>query len=119
MIEILNRRPKAEAWIAANPGLRAALPSLVVMELYLGCRSKQELAATRKVIDPFARAHIREEDSVLGLELYRTHCLSSGISIPDAIIAAMAINRKATLRTFNAKHFSVIKGLIVAEPYAR
>jgi predicted nucleic acid-binding protein len=52
-------------------------------------------------------------------ELLAAHRLSSGLSIPDYLIAAMVLSRSARLYTFNLKHFQVIAGLDVDTPYTR
>jgi tRNA(fMet)-specific endonuclease VapC len=57
----------------------------------------------------FARAH----------DLLIAHRLASGISIPDCLIAAMALSRGARLYTFNWKDFRVVEGLDVQQPYSR
>lgn len=54
-----------------------------------------------------------------GYRLLLAHRLSSGLSIPDSLIAAMALSRAARLYTFNLKHFQVVVGLDVQEPYPR
>jgi predicted nucleic acid-binding protein len=41
------------------------------------------------------------------------------LSIPDCLIAAMALARSARLYTFNLKHFRIIEGLDVQSPYTR
>ena len=119
LVEVLRKSQSAQNWPAANRTLRAAVPSIVAMELYLGCPNKREMDATRKVLGQYATAHLRERDSVLALELFRTHRLAHGLSIGDALVAAMAVNRSATLISFNVKHFSAVKGLAVQAPYAR
>ena len=40
-------------------------------------------------------------------------------TIPDAIIAAMALTRNAKLYTFNTRHFEIVEGLDTAAPYVR
>ena len=52
-------------------------------------------------------------------QLLLTHRLSSGLNIPDCLIAATALSRNARLYTFNLKHFQVVPELDVAQPYAR
>jgi len=52
-------------------------------------------------------------------ELLAAHWLSSRLSIPDCLIAAMALTRSARLYTFNLKHFKAVPGLDVQQPYAR
>jgi predicted nucleic acid-binding protein len=52
-------------------------------------------------------------------ELLAEHRVTSGLGIPDCPIAAMSLIRKARLYTFNLKHFQVIPGIDVQEPYSR
>lgn len=119
LVEVLRQKPAAQVWLAANPAMQAAIPSIVAMELYLGCPNKREMESTRRTLGAYATVHIQERDSLLALQLFRTHRLSSGLSIADTLIAAMAVNRKETLLSFNVKHFSAIKALSVREPYDR
>jgi predicted nucleic acid-binding protein len=51
--------------------------------------------------------------------LLARHRLTSGLSIPDYLIAAMALSHSARLYTFNLKHFQVIAGLDAQTPYTR
>jgi hypothetical protein len=52
-------------------------------------------------------------------ELLAEHRLTSGLGIPDCLVAARSLTRKARLYTFNLKHFQVISGIDVQEPYSR
>ena len=45
--------------------------------------------------------------------------LSHGLGVLDSLISACAVGRSATLYTFNAKHYSVVPGLVLAQPYTR
>jgi predicted nucleic acid-binding protein len=58
-------------------------------------------------------------DVAAAFELLASHHLGSGLGIPDRVIAAMALNRSARLYSFNLKHFGVVQGLDVKEPYQR
>jgi predicted nucleic acid-binding protein len=51
--------------------------------------------------------------------LLATHRLTTGLSIPDCLVAAMALTRSTRLFTFNAKHYQVVPSLEVAEPFSR
>jgi predicted nucleic acid-binding protein len=50
---------------------------------------------------------------------FTAYHLSHGLGLLDALIAACAIGRAATLLTFNAKHYKAVPGLVIAEPYTR
>ena len=43
--------------------------------------------------------------------------LSHGLLIPDAVIAATALEHGGTLYTKNVRHFRMIEGLNVVRPY--
>jgi predicted nucleic acid-binding protein len=43
--------------------------------------------------------------------------LSHGLLIPDALIAATALDYGITLYTKNVRHFRMISGLTVVRPY--
>jgi len=45
------------------------------------------------------------------IELLNTYHLSHGLAIPDALIAATAIETKLTLFSYNVRDFKFIKGL--------
>jgi predicted nucleic acid-binding protein len=48
--------------------------------------------------------------------LIAAHRLSTGLSLPDFLIAAQAIHHSTTLFTFNLKHFAAIPGLDAKAP---
>jgi predicted nucleic acid-binding protein len=43
--------------------------------------------------------------------------LSHGLAIPDALIAAIALDHHLPLSTKNVRHFQAIPGLVVIRPY--
>jgi predicted nucleic acid-binding protein len=47
------------------------------------------------------------------VELIDSLALSHGMRLADALIAATAIEHKATLITANVKHFSAVEGLTI------
>ena len=51
--------------------------------------------------------------------LFSRHYLSDGLGLIDALIAGTALGRCATLYTFNNKHFRVVSGLDMQQPYGR
>ena len=89
------------------------------MELLAGSNNQADLQRTGKFIDSFEVAWPEAAEFARGYELLSMHRLASGLSIPDCLIAAMALTRSARLYTFNLKHFQIISGLAVQVPYAR
>ena len=88
------------------------------MGIYRGVRNKRELDIFREFFrGSFSEIlHIDEEASRLSLELVESYTLSHGLALPDALIAALAISKDASLVTGNLKHFSFIQGLKVSLP---
>jgi hypothetical protein len=67
----------------------------------------------------FSVAWTEASEFAQAYNLLAAYRLRSGLSIPDCLVAAMALTRSATLYTFNMRHFRVITGLDVQEPYTR
>lgn len=89
------------------------------MELVVGCRNRNELQRVQHFLGTFTILWADMQDSALAYDLLAAYRLTSGLSIPDCIIAAMALARSAPFYTFNARHFSMIDGLEVLAPYSR
>ena len=81
------------------------------MELVVGCRDKRELAELDRFIKPFQVFSISQQVSESALLLLRQYRLSHGLLIPDALIAATAINRNADLLSKNQRDFRYIPDL--------
>lgn len=83
------------------------------MELVQGCRSKQELERLKK--DFAARQTtillVTEPICARAVALVEAHFLGDGVRMPDALIAATALEHQLALVTANTKHFRTIEGL--------
>ena len=119
LFDIQRGNPVCMDWLKENQGELIALPTTVAMELLIGSRDKEELARSRGFLQMFRVAWMNEVESELALKLLDKYCLPSGPSLPDFQIAAQAVNRGATLLTFNMKHFGRIKELDARAPYSR
>lgn len=60
-----------------------------------------------------------EADLNRALSDFTTYHLSDSLGLLDALIGACAVGQGATLCTFNVKHYRVIPGLVIAQPYTR
>jgi predicted nucleic acid-binding protein len=67
----------------------------------------------------FATVWPEASEFAAAYDLLLAHRLSSGLNIPDCLIAATALTRAGRLYTFNLKHFQAVVGLDVREPYQR
>ena len=118
-IDCLRSIPAALTWMQANRSEECAVPSIVAMELVAGCQNQAELMKTTKFLETFEVLCPEPSESVLALDILSKYKLSSGIGIPDCIIAAMALNRRLPLYSFNVKHFQSVPGLVLKQPYSR
>lgn len=110
LIEIQRATPESVTWLKSFEG-ELALPAAVAWELLMGSRNANELKRSQDFLSTFRVEELDSGDSALARSLIIGHSLSAGLSIPDYLITAQALNRSATLLTFNLRHFSVIPGL--------
>ena len=69
----------------------AAISVISQMELIVGCRDKTELQILTKFLNRFQILNLNEQISETAVELLNRYRLSHGLLIPDALIAATAI----------------------------
>ncbi len=89
------------------------------MELLIGCQNQADLQRVQRFLATFDVAWPTADEFAQAYALLATYRLTSGLNIPDCLIAAMSLARSTRLYTFNLKHFQVIAGLDVATPYTR
>lgn len=88
---------------------------IVVMELIAGCRNKSEMACAEELFSRFEVILITESMSQRAADMLTKYRLGHGLQIPDALIAATALERSIPLLTRNRKHFSCIAELKLIE----
>lgn len=119
LIECLRGSSAAKAWLTSFQKEALGIPGVVAMELLMGCRNQSELDLTRKFLASFHVVWPDSPEFERGCELLISLRLSSGLGIPDCLIAAMALSRGSRLYTFNMKHFQAVPGLDAQQPYPR
>lgn len=87
------------------------MPSITVMELFRGMQNKEQLAKMSKQIKAYNILDFNEGVSVRAVQLIKDYKLSHNLQIPDAIIAALALEYDFELFTYNIKDFKFIPGL--------
>lgn len=107
LVQYLRQDPKADTWFMSLSQL-PAVPGFVSMELKWGCRNLQELASVNRLLRPLTVIWPSPSACEQADRIYGAAKLSHGIGILDALIAATAIENRATLYTFNLKHFAVV-----------
>jgi predicted nucleic acid-binding protein len=119
LVECLRGSVAAANWLRSQLKETFRIPGIVAMELVIGARNQDDLRQIRKFLSQFTVAWPDAAEFAQAYEFLATHRLVSGICIPDCLIAAMAAARGARLYTFNLRHFQIISGLDVQQPYPR
>lgn len=119
LIACWRGEPAAQTWLASIETTQFKIPGVVAMELIIGCNTKVQLQRTQRFLDLFEVIWSDAEDFSLAYNLLVQHRFTSGLSIPDCLIAAQAIKLSAILYSFNIKHFRAIPELIVQPPFER
>jgi predicted nucleic acid-binding protein len=83
----------------------------------LDARNSREIRQALKLIAPMSVIWPTENDCARALSDFTAYHLSHNLGLIDALIAACAVGQQAVLFTFNIKHYRVVPGLNVAEPY--
>jgi predicted nucleic acid-binding protein len=119
LIECLRGTAAARTWLQQATAETFQIPGVAAMELVMGCRDHADLDRIQKFLNTFTIIWPEAPEFAQAYDLLIGHRLNSGLSIPDCLIAATALNRGARLYTFNLKHFQVVHGLDVQQPYTR
>lgn len=119
LIDCLRGLPPAQNWLSTASSTQFQVSGVVAMELVIGCGSKAELKHTEKFLGLFTVTRPGAADFVSAYSLLAQYRFTTGLSIPDCLIAAQTIHQSATLFSFNIKHFRVIQELNVQQPYLR
>ncbi len=116
IIDYLRGHPDAIAYVEslASPVLICAV---TVAELYAGVREGEERRALEAFLSAFEIVPVDKEAAVNGGLHRRDYGKSHNVELPDALVAAAAQTREATLVTLNKKHFPMMKKIIV--PYTK
>ena len=116
LIDYLRGQAEAVAFLKqADQALQVS--SVTVAELYVGVREGRE----REVLDRFiALLEVVDLNSAIAVRAglwRRDYGKSHGTGLMDALIAATAQHADSTLVTLNAKHFPMLKEVLV--PYRK
>ena len=116
LIDYLRGQAKAVAFI---DGLTddQILSAITVAELYAGVRDGAERTALDAFVAAFEVVPVDDAIAIQGGLYRRDFGKSHGVGLADALIAATAESRGATVVTFNQKHFPMLTSVQV--PYQK
>jgi hypothetical protein len=118
MVDLLQGKPPAIAWFAANRQ-QIVLSTLVVLELFNGCRDKRELNFVQSTLQHVKTAWLSKHHAEEARSVFEAIHLKNAIGIIDVLIGQTAIQEGLTLYTFNEKHYKMIPNIQLAQPYKR
>lgn len=119
MIDILRGHPQAIAWLNSLADDELLLPGFVVMELIQGCATRAQQQRLQKALEPYNIIWPSPEVSDSALAVFSRYYLRHNLGLIDALIGQLAVLLNLPLHTFNAKHYAVIPGLRVVQPYPK
>ena len=118
LIDIQREYAPALTWFAALADL-PVVPGLVVMELIQDAQNARQIRQALKLVAPLSVVWPTAADCQRALADFTAYHLSNSLGLLDALIAACAIGLSAALCTFNVKHYRVVPGLTMFQPYSR
>jgi predicted nucleic acid-binding protein len=112
LIDVSHKNDKAISYLEnLETNSQLAISLITQMELMVGCRNKQELAALDKFLKRFQVIKLNESISDVAVDLLRQYRLSHGLLIPDALIASTALSLSVDLSTKNQRDYRFIENL--------
>ena len=118
LIDIQRGYEPALVWFTSLSEI-PSIPGFVVMELIQDSQKMQQVRKVLQFVAPLPIVWPTETDCTRALSDFTAYHLSNKVGPIDALIAACAVGRSATLCTFNVKHYQVIPGLQIKQPYSR
>jgi predicted nucleic acid-binding protein len=110
LVDYLRGDARAVTFVQANAD-RIILSAIVVAELYAGAKGEAEQTVLDDFVSLFRVAPLGAAVAKAGGLYKRDYGKSHGIGLADAILAATAEAELAELKTFDLKHFPMVKGL--------
>ena len=118
LIDVQRGYVPALNWFSSLEEL-PSVPGLVVMELIQGAQNSRQVRQVLQLVAPLPVVWPTATDCEKALSDFTDYHLSHNLGLLDSLIAACALGLSATLCTFNVKHYRVVPGLDILQPYSR
>lgn len=115
LIEFYRNNPQVAAELRQIGYGEIAISVVTQAELYFGALNRKELDEIRRHLSLISQLPVSEGISRQFIMLMETYSLSHKLSIPDALIAATAIEYGLPLYTLNVRDFRFIQNLQLYE----
>ena len=113
LIDYLKGKPDVQQKLIKDCSSGLAISAVTYMELMVGALNKREVEIIKNAFADFEIIEISEAISIKAKNLIEKYAKSHNLLIPDALIAATAINLNLPLYTANKKDFRFIPELIL------
>ena len=114
LIDYLRGKPEVQQKLLSDRKHSLGMSSVTYMELMVGALNKREVGIIKKAFSDFEIIEISEPISIKAKNLIENFTKSHGLQIPDALIAATALELGVPLSTANIKDFQFIPDLQLA-----
>lgn len=118
LIDIQRGFAPAVDWFASLDEL-PGVPGYAAMELIQDARNARQVDEALRLLAPMRIVWPSELYCDLALQYFRNFHLSDGLGLLDSLIAACAVESDSTLCTHNSKHYGLIPGLELDQPYEK
>lgn len=118
LIDIQRGNAAALAWFSQLTEL-PAVPGFVMMELIQDAQNAHQVRQVLKLVAPLPIIWPTEIDCNRALNDFTSYHLSHSLGLLDVLIASCAVGLSVPLCTFNVKHYRVVPGLQIIQPYNR
>ncbi len=117
LIDAMNGIVDAVGFLEEQQIVEIQISIVSAMELIAGCRNKIEMTELQRFFQKCSFLPVTVTISQVAFQLMESFYLSHGLTLPDALIAATAIEHDLTLYTRNTRHFRMIPQLEISQPY--
>ena len=118
LIDVQRAHPPAVAWFGSLAEV-PAISGLTKMELIQSAHNHRQVRETLRLIAPCPVFWPTPNDCERAVADLSRYGVSDGLGLIDALIAATVVRLNARLCTFNTKHFRVVAGLELHQPYLK
>jgi predicted nucleic acid-binding protein len=116
LIEFYKNNPQIVQELRQIGPRQLAVSPITQAELYFGALNKAELKKIKQHLSLLTQLPLDVSVSAIFLQLMESYSLSHKLSIPDALIAATALDHNLELYSLNAKDFRFISSLKLHQP---
>ena len=113
LIDYLKGKAEIQQKLSNDREQGIGMSSITYMELMVGALNKRELGIIKKAFADFEIIEVSESISIKAKNLIEKYTKSHGLLIPDALIAATALELGLPIYTANVKDFQFISDLVL------